>query len=1288
MESKKLIETFAEFARSKNVDRPTVIRILEEVFNAMIHKKFGTNDNFDIIVNLDQGDLQIWRFREVVDDDSEDIWEHDKISLSEAKKIEPDFDIGEEVSEEIRIDSFGRRAITAARQTLIQKVKDLEKDALYLKYTQLIGEMITVEIHQVLPQEIIVVDEERKELFIPKSEQIFKDNFKKGDYIKAVVHQIDLRKSTPKVILSRTSPLFLERLLESEVPEISDGIITIKKVVREPGERAKVAVESLDERIDPVGACVGIKGSRIHNIVRELQNENIDVINYTENLDLYIGRALSPARISSIQMKGDRVAVYLKPDQVSLAIGKSGQNIKLASRLVGKEIDVYREVENVGEDVNLEEFTDEIEPWVIEELQKIGLDSAKSVLALSKEELEDRTDLEAETINELYIARKLNVATTTIATYLAEKGFQVENKPNTKITPEQYTLLAEEFAGSAMDKEEAAELTIGQSYISEQEAKILAKQQEASQNATMKEAALEIEPPPIPAAIETPTPLEETTDLPSESNVPTIEEISTHLDEPSVSIQEETMEESTLYTTEEPIEPPAIDQQPIAPTTNKIDFNKPELFQGVKVLGKIELAEKSEPKKFQQVTSSDVTKKHTKRLRTRIGADHEGTSTTKPAGTYAQPSYKERHQKNTAVSQKPAVSEKEIQEQIKTTLAKLGGNKNVTSRAKYKREKRSLLAEELAEQQLQAATTARKLQITEFIAANDLATLMGVSINELLSTCMNLGMLVSINQRLDAEAITVIADEFGFQVTFTDVKAEETEEEEVTDPNDLVERAPIVTIMGHVDHGKTSLLDYIRNTQITKTEAGGITQHIGAYEVVTEHGKHIAFLDTPGHEAFTAMRSRGAKITDIAIIVVAADDGVRPQTKEAINHAKLAGVPIVIAINKIDKPQANPEKVKEELAHLNILVEDWGGKYQCQGVSAITGEGVNALLDKILFESELLELKANPNKKAKGTIIEASLDQGRGYLTTTMIQEGTLRIGDVILAGAYYGKIRAMFNYQGKQLKQAGPSTPVQLLGLNGAPQAGDLLRVMNNDKEARDVAAHRRQILREQGFRTKTHITLDEIGRRLAIGNFKELNIILKGDVDGSVEALLDSLLKLSTEEIKVNILHKGVGAIVDSDVLLAAASDAIIIGFQVRPTPSARKLAEKEGIEIRLYSIIYDAINHIRDAMEGMLAPTIEEVITGTANVREIFKITGIGIVAGCYVAEGHIKKNNPIRVIRDGIVVATGAIKHLKHFKEDVPQMKAGFECGISLANFNDLKVGDSIEGFEQKEIERKL
>jgi translation initiation factor IF-2 len=589
---------------------------------------------------------------------------------------------------------------------------------------------------------------------------------------------------------------------------------------------------------------------------------------------------------------------------------------------------------------------------------------------------------------------------------------------------------------------------------------------------------------------------------------------------------------------------------------------------------------------------------------------------------------------------------------------------------------------------MQEQEDAKTLKVTECVSANDLASLMDVSVNDIISTCMSLGMFVSINQRLDAEAITVIADEFGYNVDFTTADDEAEVSETADNPEDLQDRAPIVTIMGHVDHGKTSLLDYIRDAKVAAGEAGGITQHIGAYDVMTDSGKRIAFLDTPGHEAFTAMRARGAKVTDIVIIVVAADDAVMPQTKEAINHAQVAGVPIIIAINKVDKPNANPEKIREQLSNINILVEDWGGKYQCQEISAKTGMGIDDLLEKVLLEAELLELKANPDRSASGTVIEATLDKGRGYVTTLLVQTGTLQIGDILLAGHHYGKVKAMFNHLGQRIKKVGPSTPVQMLGLSGAPQAGDKFQVMETDREAREVATKREQLMREQSMRTKKHITLDEIGRRLAIGTFKELNVIVKGDVDGSIEALSDSLLKLSTEEVQVNIIHKAVGQISESDILLASASDAIVIGFQVRPSPTARKLADQEEIEVRLYSIIYDAINEVKDAMEGMLAPKVEEVITGNAQVREVFKISKIGTVAGCMITEGNIKRNNKVRLVRDGIVVYTGDVDALKRFKEDVAEVKQGYECGISIKGFHDIQIGDNIEGFTTKEVKRTL
>ena len=638
----------------------------------------------------------------------------------------------------------------------------------------------------------------------------------------------------------------------------------------------------------------------------------------------------------------------------------------------------------------------------------------------------------------------------------------------------------------------------------------------------------------------------------------------------------------------------------------------------------------------------------------------------------------------------PEQAEKQIQEQIKATLAKLGGNKanGQANRAKYRRDKRSMLAEDREALRAQNELDAKILKLTEFISANDLASLMDVNVNEVIKVCLNMGMFVSINQRLDAEAITVVADEFGFDVEFLSAEEEEIAVDAGDAEEDLKPRAPIVTIMGHVDHGKTSLLDYIRDASVAKGEAGGITQHIGAYEVRTKTNQPITFLDTPGHEAFTAMRARGAKVTDIAIIVVAADDSVMPQTKEAINHAQAAGVPIIIALNKMDKPSSNPEKIREELSQINILVEEWGGKYQSQEVSAKSGMGIEELLEKVLLEAELLDLKANPDRGAIGTVIEASLDKGRGYVTTVLVQTGTLKVGDIILAGPHFGRVKAMTDHRAKKMKMAGPATPVQVLGLTGAPQAGDRIQVMETEREAREIATQRLQLAREQTIRTKKHITLDEIGRRLAIGSFKELNILVKGDVDGSVEALSDSLLKLSTPEVKVNILSKGVGAISESDVLLASASDAIIIGFQVRPSQSARKLAEQEQIDIRLYSIIYNAINEVKDAMEGMLAPTVQEVVVANAEVRMVFNITKVGTIAGCMVTEGSFVRKTKVRVVRNGIVLHTGEIQDLKRFKDDVSEVRQGYECGISIKNFNELEEGDNIEGFEEKEIKRTL
>ena len=634
--------------------------------------------------------------------------------------------------------------------------------------------------------------------------------------------------------------------------------------------------------------------------------------------------------------------------------------------------------------------------------------------------------------------------------------------------------------------------------------------------------------------------------------------------------------------------------------------------------------------------------------------------------------------------------QKEIQKQIKETYARMNETRNKTNLgAKHRKEKRELASQRMQEENEMMEMNKKVLKVTEFVTVNDLATLMNnTPVTKVIAACMNLGLMVSINQRLDAEALVLVAEEFGYEVQFVTAELTEAIEQETDDTGELVPRPPVITVMGHVDHGKTSLLDYIRKSNVIAGEAGGITQHIGAYNVVLPDGQRITFLDTPGHEAFTAMRARGAKMTDLAIIIIAADDAIMPQTVEAINHAQAAGVPMIFAINKIDKPGANPEKIKEQLANMNILVEDWGGKYQCQEISAKKGINVDKLLDKVLLEAELLDLKANPSRRATGAIIESSLDKGRGYLATVLVQNGTMHVGDIMLSGCYTGRVKAMFNERGQKVEEAGPSTPVSVLGLNGAPTAGETFNVMADEKEAKDIANKREQLLRIQGIKTQKHMTLEEIGRRIAIGNFKELNIIVKGDVDGSIEALSDSLIKLSTEEVRVNVIHKAVGAISESDVLLAAASDAIIIGFQVRPSANARKLAEKESIEIRLYSVIYDAINEVKSGIEGMLAPEEKEEVTATAEVMETFKISKVGTIAGCIVREGKMTRNAKVRVIRDGIVVYTGELGSLKRFKDDVKEVATGMDCGLNISGYNDIKVGDIVEAYNIIEIKRTL
>jgi len=870
-------------------------------------------------------------------------------------------------------------------------------------------------------------------------------------------------------------------------------------------------------------------------------------------------------------------------------------------------------------------------------------------------------------------SRKLNVGHNTILDFLAKKGFSVENNPNAKLTADQFAMLAKEYASSASEKLEASGLTIGVKHV---EAPTIKAELETHRKKADEEESMLIKNLGSKEIIKH---KEEPKTDKVEIEKPKLEgfKVLGKLDlekKPAKEPEEEVKPVAEKPKPAEVVVPPVAPVVPPKPAEPEMELIKARAgrLQGLKVVDKIELP----------VASSDPSKTQSqqKRPRKRIPNfnDGKGARPTGAPGSKGKPAPR---------VQKVEPTDKEIQDQIRATLAKLSGGQKKFTGAKYRKEKRQAVSDAEVERLQQEQEQSKTLKVTEFISANDLASLMNVSVNEVISTCMGLGMFVSINQRLDAEAITVIADEFGFEVQFTTSTEEESEAEETVDAEDeLKPRAPIVTIMGHVDHGKTSLLDFIRKAKVVATEAGGITQHIGAYDVTTQSGQKIAFLDTPGHEAFTAMRARGAKLTDIAIIVVAADDDVMPQTKEAINHAQVAGVPLVFAINKIDKPGANPEKVKESLSKINILVEDWGGKYQCQAISAKTGQGIEELLEKVLLEAELLNLRANPDKTAVGSIIEAELDKGRGYVSTLMVQAGTLRVGDIMVAGSNYGRVKAMFDDTGKRVNEAGPSTPVQVLGLDGAPQAGEKFQVMETDREAREVANKRSQILREQSIRTKKHITLDEIGRRLAIGSFKQLNVIVKGDVDGSVEALSDSLLKLTSEKVAVSIIHKAVGQISESDVLLASASDAIIVGFQVRPSASARRLAENEEIEIRLYSIIYDAINEVKAAMEGMLEKELEEVIVGNAEVRDVFKISKVGTVAGTMVTDGYIKRNNPIRLIRDGIVLYAGKLNSLKRFKDDASEVKSGFDCGMGIEGFNDIKTGDVIESYEMKEVKR--
>lgn len=930
------------------------------------------------------------------------------------------------------------------------------------------------------------------------------------------------------------------------------------------------------------------------------------------------------------------------------------------------------------------------------------------------------------------VAKEFNLSLGKITEFLASKGRPVENNPNAKIGDEEYSLLSKEFSGDKSAKEEAQHIGSSslkmkrESIVLEDPKVIRAREEEQKQKAIAEAAALKAAEEKAEAerkaaakkALEIHiTPIEETSEIKENTSLVSGPKVLGTVDlsaiNPKTKPDKKSKKESDVKSEpkkntskdkkeviEEPsiIEQPVVEEEKITPVEEAKEVFHETVYQkleGPKIMGKIELPVIKVPQKTAAPSNSAIDKKKRKRIRKGSMSAEEikkvGTEQAQIAKDRAKEKYGDPKAKRAPTNReaRPALTDVEIQAQIKETLARLSNKGSKSKTSKYRRDKRDDVREKLADE-LEASDLEKKtLKVTEFVSANQLAQMMNVSVTQIISTCMSLGMFVSINQRLDAETLAIVAEEFGFKTEFVSVEVQEAiEEQEAEDPTDLIERPPIVTIMGHVDHGKTSLLDYIRKSNVIAGEAGGITQHIGSYNVKMDSGKSITFLDTPGHEAFTAMRARGAKVTDVVIIVIAADDSVMPQTKEAINHAQAAGSPMIIAINKIDKPGANPDKIREALSAMNILVEEWGGKVQCQEISAKMGKNIDLLLEKVVLEAEILELKANPKAKASGSVIEAKLDKGRGHVVDIIVQKGTMRVGDIVVAGCYSGRVKAMTNEHGVNVKEAGPSMPVQLLGLNGAPTAGDKFNVMSDEREARELANKRLQLQREQGIRTQKHITLDEIGRRLAIGDFKELNVIVKGDVDGSIEALSDSLLKLSTEKIQVNIIHKSVGAISETDVMLASASNAIIVGFQVRPSVPARKLAEVEEIDIRLYSIIYDAINEVKAAMEGMLAPEFEEKTVCNIIIREVFNITKVGTIAGCYVLDGKVMRNTKIRVIRDGIVLFTGGLGSLKRFKDDVKEVTANYECGLNIDGFNDIKVDDIIEGYDLVEIKAKL
>ena len=877
------------------------------------------------------------------------------------------------------------------------------------------------------------------------------------------------------------------------------------------------------------------------------------------------------------------------------------------------------------------------------------------------------------------VLRELNISLDRAVEYLSQKGHEIEARPTTKISQEVYTILLDEFQTDKSKRDESAEI----SEEKRKEKETLRLEQEKLEQEKLAREQAKQEVIKARAALQKPKAVGKIDLDPKEKKEKEDEE------KPSVDeAEKETANEAPQ------VESAKVETAPEKEAANKADESQNGTQENAEDGEKIstQYTKLSGPKKTGQTIDLNKFKEKEKSVeearkkkRKRISKETPGAS--RPNNANIKQAPKQRNRPQPVAKVEP--TEEEVQKQIRETLEKLQGKSSKSKGAKYRRDKRVQHRQKTEDELAQQEAESKVLKVTEFITVGEIATLMEVGGTEIISACMSLGIMVTMNQRLDAETLTIVADEFGYKVEFVKSDLEESFEEEVQEnEKDLSPRAPIVTVMGHVDHGKTSLLDYIREENVIAGESGGITQHIGAYSVTLKSEQKITFLDTPGHEAFTAMRARGAQVTDIAIIVIAADDDIMPQTKEAISHAQAASVPIIFAINKVDKPTANPDKIKERLAAMNLMVEEWGGKIQSQDISALNGTGIDELLEKVLLEAEILELKANPNRKSKGTVVEAYLDKGRGYVSTILVQTGTLKIGDYILAGKHSGKVKAMFDERGNHIDEAPPSTPISILGLDGAPQAGDNFNVLEDEREAKQIAAKRTQLLREQNVRTQRHITLDEIGRRIALGDFQELNIILKGDVDGSVEALTDSLQKLSTEEIQVNIIHKGVGAITESDVLLASASDAIVIGFNVRPMGNARAVAEKEEIDIRSYSIIYDAINDVKDAMEGMLSPEMKEEVTGTAEIRETYKISKVGTIAGCMVTSGKIYRNSSVRIIREGIVIYTGALASLKRFKDDVKEVAKGYDCGLQIKNYNEIKLEDTIEFFQEVAVKKTL